>query len=196
MTHSSAGARRVTGRFVTDNRQPSTPHQSIDREQRGQAGEAPQHRVKHTNGADVLSTGRVRDLEVAGDGVVRMVFQLAPDDPGSLVKDVRAALEKIDGVTKVKIDVKLPQAEGAGASARGGAGGHGHAHPHGSVGHQGLRPGSVPAPTPQPSLRETMRHVIAVSSGKGGVGKSTMAANLAAALAAEGQVVGLLDADI
>ncbi len=106
----------------------------------------------------------------------------------------RHALEAIAGVVKVKIDVKLPQAEGAGASARGG---HGHSHaPHGAVGHQGLRPGSVPAPTPQASLRESMRHVVAVSSGKGGVGKSTVAANLAAALAAEGQVVGLLDADI
>ena len=164
-----------------------------DREQLGQAVEAALRKIQHpTMKADVLTSGRVRDLEVASDGVVRMVFQLAPEDPGSLVKDVRAALGAVEGVTKVKIDVKLPQAEGAGASSRGG---HGHA-PHGSVGHQGLRPGSVPAPTPQASLRDSMRHVVAVSSGKGGVGKSTVAANLAAALAAEGQTVGLLDADI
>ena len=170
---------------------------SIDREQLGRAVEAALHGVKHpTSGADVLETGRVRDLEVTGEGIVRMVFQLAPEDPGSLVKEVRAALEAIDGVARVKIDVKLPQAEGAGASARGGGHGHSHGHPHGAVGHQGLRPGSVPAPTPQASLRDSMRRVVAVSSGKGGVGKSTVAANLAAALAAEGQVVGLLDADI
>jgi ATP-binding protein involved in chromosome partitioning len=166
----------------------------IDRNELGRLVEAALQGVKVPGtDADVLSSERVRDLEVASDGVVRMVFQLAPADPGSLVKEVRSALEGIEGVAKVKIDVKLPQAEGAGASARGG---HGHAHPHGSVGHQGLRPGSVPAPTPQASLREKMRHVVAVSSGKGGVGKSTVAANLAAALASEGQVVGLLDADI
>ena len=41
-----------------------------------------------------------------------------------------------------------------------------------------------------------MKRVIAVASGKGGVGKSTVSANLALALAAEGQTVGLLDADI
>jgi ATP-binding protein involved in chromosome partitioning len=41
-----------------------------------------------------------------------------------------------------------------------------------------------------------VKHVIAVGSGKGGVGKSTVAANLAASLALEGAAVGLLDADI
>ena len=41
-----------------------------------------------------------------------------------------------------------------------------------------------------------MKHIIAVASGKGGVGKSTVAANLALALVAEGHRVGLLDADI
>lgn len=43
---------------------------------------------------------------------------------------------------------------------------------------------------------EGVKHIIAVGSGKGGVGKSTVAANMAASLALEGSSVGLLDADI
>lgn len=58
-------------------------------------------------------------------------------------------------------------------------------------------PGPRPSPTPpQPQSIPGVRYVIAVSSGKGGVGKSTVATNLAAAMAAEGHRVGLLDADV
>jgi ATP-binding protein involved in chromosome partitioning len=49
---------------------------------------------------------------------------------------------------------------------------------------------------PDTSALKTVRNIIAVGSGKGGVGKSTVAANLAASLAATGATVGLLDADI
>src|SRR5690606_2609956 len=87
-------------------------------------------------------------------------------------------------VTKVKIDVKLPSAPSQAAQAP-------HA-PHGKT----LKPGSVPAPTPDGALIDGIAHVVAVSSGKGGVGKSTVAANIATALAAMGKRVGLLDADI
>ena len=45
-------------------------------------------------------------------------------------------------------------------------------------------------------MLETVKHVVAVASGKGGVGKSTVTVNLALALAAQGHRVGLLDADI
>lgn len=53
-----------------------------------------------------------------------------------------------------------------------------------------------PAPTAQQPILPGVKNIIGVSSGKGGVGKSTVAANLATALAAEGYKVGLLDADI
>jgi ATP-binding protein involved in chromosome partitioning len=48
----------------------------------------------------------------------------------------------------------------------------------------------------RPNLLPDVKHIIAVSSGKGGVGKSTVATNLAVALAASGARVGLIDADI
>ena len=59
---------------------------------------------------------------------------------------------------------------------------------------------AVVKPRPRSTARHAslpgVRHVVAVHSGKGGVGKSTLTANLAVALAAQGYAVGLLDADV
>lgn len=135
--------------------------------------------VAPASGEDVISSGRVRELQLDGEGVVRFRFVLRPDDPGTLVREARAAVEAVEGVAKVKIDIGLPSMGGKKPQPKG-----------------AQRAGSVPAPTPKPNLLPGVAHVVAVSSGKGGVGKSTVAANLAAALAAEGLRVGLLDADV
>lgn len=132
-------------------------------------------------GADVLSSEQVRALEMDAEGRVNMQFLLQSEDPGTLVRETRAAVEQVDGVTKVKIAVQLPSA----AQQQ-------QQRPQ----RQPLQPGSVPAPTPDPNLMAGIDHVVAVSSGKGGVGKSTVAANLAAAIARNGRRVGLLDADV
>ncbi|MBI4545774.1 MAG: Mrp/NBP35 family ATP-binding protein [Gemmatimonadetes bacterium] len=139
-------------------------------------------RVHHpATGADIVAAGKVQELRVEEDGKVRFQFALEPEDPGTLVREARAAAEAVPGVLAVKIDVKLPRApQPARAQAQ----------------PRVLRPHSVPAPKPEPDIAAGMRRVVAVSSGKGGVGKSTVAANLAAALAAAGRQVGLLDADI
>lgn len=138
-------------------------------------------RIPHPgSGQDLISGNHVQDLEVDDSGSVRFRFLLRPEDPSDLVKQARSAVEALDGVQDVKINVQLPQMAPTGGGKPGG----------------GLKPGSVPAPTPKPGILAQVGHVVAVSSGKGGVGKSMVAANLAASLAKTGLTVGLLDADI
>jgi ATP-binding protein involved in chromosome partitioning len=134
--------------------------------------------VRMSSGEDVVASGHVQGIDLDDNGVVRFQFLLRPEDPGTLVREVRSKAESVDGITKVKIDVRLPNA------------------PQQQSPRRPLQPGSVPAPTPDDSLVANIEHVIAVSSGKGGVGKSTVAVNLAAALAMAGRRVGLLDADV
>jgi ATP-binding protein involved in chromosome partitioning len=144
-------------------------------------------------GEDMIKGGQVQELDVDGEGNVRIKFLLQPTDPGELVKTVRSRLEGMEGVTSVRVNLQLPQTAGGTPPQqqpqRGGAYG-------GSPAQSRLKPGSVPAPTPKPGLLSEVEHVIAVSSGKGGVGKSMVATNLAAAFAKSGLRVGLLDADI
>ena len=132
-------------------------------------------------GTDLVAAGKVKDLAVTDTGDVRFSVVLQPDDPGHLVRDARKAAESVEGIGTVKVNVQLPRAE---APSR---------PPARS---SGLRPGSVPAPTPRTGLLADVKRVVAVSSGKGGVGKSMIAANLAAELARRGDTVGLMDADI
>ncbi|HEX9892421.1 MAG TPA: Mrp/NBP35 family ATP-binding protein [Gemmatimonadales bacterium] len=128
---------------------------------------------------DLLSAGMIRDLAVTPEGRVSFTFLLAREDPATLVREARKALQAIDGVSEVKINVMDP----AGPSKVT----HGPPGAPQSV-------GAVPAPSPQEM--PNLGRVIAVSSGKGGVGKSTVAVNLAVALAQRGLRLGIMDADI
>jgi ATP-binding protein involved in chromosome partitioning len=154
----------------------------MDRDQITRDAEAALKGVVHPEtGTDLMAGGQVGNLTVDDDGTVRFSFSLAPEDPGTLVRAARKAVEGVEGVTAVKVNVQLPQS--APTPPAGGGGG-------------GLKPGSIPAPTANPGLLPLVKHVVAVSSGKGGVGKSMVATNLAVGLAKRGLAVGLLDADV
>lgn len=147
-------------------------------------------------GLDVMSSEMIRDIGLAVDGRVRLTILLAAEDPASLVRTVRQALEAVEGVRDVRVDVKDPSqakqpAEPTSAPAP--QGGTGRTLPVMGQEPQSRR-AAVPAPTPveYPNLGR----VLAVSSGKGGVGKSTVTTNVAVALARTGARVGIMDADI
>src|SRR6185312_17069038 len=74
-------------------------------------------------GVDVVSSEMIRDIGLAVDGRVRLSILLAPEDPASLVRTVRQALEAVEGVTDVRVDVKDPsqvRASSAPAAPQGG----------------------------------------------------------------------------
>jgi len=136
-------------------------------------------------GKDVISAGTVTGIEVQPDGKVRLAVLLRREDPASLAREIRAALRDVEGVAGVKLDFHDP-ASGTGPN-------------HLPTSHGSVEPAQpTPKATPAPSARQLphLGRIVAVSSGKGGVGKSTVAANLAVALAAAGHRVGLMDADI
>ena len=57
---------------------------------------------------DVISAGMVQDLTVESDGQVSFAFVISADDPASLVREARKAVQEVDGVTKVNITVREP----------------------------------------------------------------------------------------
>jgi ATP-binding protein involved in chromosome partitioning len=122
-------------------------------------------------GDDVVSAGMVKEVSVGAAGNVTITFALGREDPASIVREARLAAQAVPGVTGVRMEIVSGVAQ---------------------------QQDTTPKPVPAPVGRElpNLGKVIAVSSGKGGVGKSTVAVNLAAALAARGRRVGLMDADI
>src|SRR5947208_349558 len=127
---------------------------------------------------DIVSLGMVRAIEAHENGIVDVVVSLTT--PGCPIRShfqtaVVEAVGALEGVTEVNVgfDV-LSQDEKQSLSQRLGRGG---------------------GPLPQGSLAQ-VANIICVASGKGGVGKSTVTANLAAALFAEGKQTAAMDADV
>jgi len=117
---------------------------------------------------DIVSFGLVKSVHI-DDGEVKVQLALATNDPNvpaAIKNDAESALLGIKGVRSAKILIDI-HAPPAGAGAGMGA----------------MRISGI-------------KHVVAVASGKGGVGKSTVAANLAVALEQTGARVGLCDCDI
>lgn len=134
----------------------------------------------------------IRALVVDGD-LVRFVLEVENAATAQALKPVeavaRARLERLEGVGRVQIVMTAPANPAPPRAVSGrGAGGQGEA--------PSLKIGGHPKPQAGPQAIPGVRHIIAVGSGKGGVGKSTVTSNLAVALARAGRRVGLLDADI
>ena len=142
-------------------------------------------------GADIVSLGMISGLTVKGGNIA---FALEVDPArGAALEPLRQAAEKavdaLPGVTSVTAMLTAHRAP----PKLGGAHDHkGHDH----KGHGHAAPAAAAPPRPAKIGVPGVRAIIAVASGKGGVGKSTTAVNLALGMAANGLRVGLLDADI
>jgi len=120
---------------------------------------------------DIVSFGLVRGVQIS-NGNVQVHLQLSTRNPEvarKIEEDVRQTLQQLDGIKTVEVHIQQPQ------------------------------PTAEPRnPDPWSRRRQIpgVKHVVAIASGKGGVGKSTVAVNLASALAQLGERTGLLDCDV
>ena len=126
------------------------------------------------SGSDIVSAGITRGLNVEGQ-TVRFVLEIDPAKAQAYepVRDAAEAAVKALGASEVSAVLTA----------------------HSAKAPPDLKPQKKAEPQ-GPERVPGVQHIIAIASGKGGVGKSTVSANLACALAAEGRRVGLLDADV
>ena len=127
-------------------------------------------------GQDIVTLGMVRSIDLAPGGAVDITVSLTT--PGCPIRShfqtgVTQAARSVEGVTAVNVTFDVLSDSEKGALQR------------------KLGRGSLPA-----GALARVANVICVGSGKGGVGKSTLTVNLAAALVADGKKVGVLDADV
>jgi ATP-binding protein involved in chromosome partitioning len=140
--------------------------------------------------ADIASLGMVSGL-VIKDGNVGFAIEVDPDRGPALEplrKAAEQAVQALDGVLSVTAVLTAHRETPARAA--------GPAPRQSAVDSEPQRPAAGPAAQAAKRLVPGVRAIVAVASGKGGVGKSTTAVNLALALAANGLKVGVLDSDI
>ncbi len=119
---------------------------------------------------DIVSFGLVKDIEITGNDVHITLRVTTKDEeiPDKLQQAAGEALSQLPGAGEIKISIQLQTPERS------------------TEGPANLKAAPI----------DGVKHIIAVASGKGGVGKSTVAANLAAGLQSHGARVGLLDCDL
>jgi len=125
---------------------------------------------------NIVELGMVRSVQIADDGQVDVVVSLTT--PGCPIRShfqnaVAERVGELEGVTRVGVEFDVLSNEEKGRIQQ-------------TLGRQRLPEGAL----------AKVKNVVCVASGKGGVGKSTMTANLAAALQAEGHSAGALDCDV
>jgi ATP-binding protein involved in chromosome partitioning len=128
----------------------------------------------------ITELGMVRDVQVGDDGAVSVTVLLTVSGcpmRDTITKDVTSAVTSVAGVTSVHVELDVmstEQRQTLQTTLRG-----------------GQQAKQIPFAQP-----DSLTKVIAVASGKGGVGKSSVTANLAVAMARSGRKVGIVDADI